>query len=161
MVTHHAFALPLQRTARPAQQQRPATYDLFLSYHAPDRPAARELVALLKQAGFAPWFDQDEIMTGQLWMDRVETGLRQARAVVVLIGPRGIGPWQRHEANMALRLALRGGDERPIIPVLLPGADRHGLPLLLDSFSWVEFPHGFADPQAMARLVAGLRRMEQ
>lgn len=131
-------------------------YDVFLSYHAPDRAAVAQLTAQLIQAGLHPWFDQVEIRAGQLWMQRIEQGLSQTQAVAVIIGPHGLGPWQRQEAMVAISLALQTSGDRPVIPVLLPGADRHGLPYMLDSFSWVEFSQTLDDDVAMARLVSGI-----
>ncbi|RRR74801.1 MAG: toll/interleukin-1 receptor domain-containing protein [Candidatus Viridilinea halotolerans] len=139
----------------PPQAEPEYAYDCFLSYHAPDREAARVLVAQLKAAGLRPWFDQDEIRTGQPWMERVEQGLAQSRATLVLIGTHGVGRWQRQEAHVAIRQAIAAAGARPVIPVLLPGADRCGLPPLLDSFSWVEFAHGLDDADAFERLVVG------
>ncbi|PDW00946.1 toll/interleukin-1 receptor domain-containing protein [Candidatus Viridilinea mediisalina] len=147
--------LPEEQPSQPTPMQA-YPYDCFISYHAPDREVARWLTNQLRQAGLRPWFDQDEILTGQLWMERVEEGLTQARATLVLIGPHGVGRWQRQEAYVAIRQAMSAPDQRPVIPVLLPGGDRHGLPLLLDSFSWVDLSQGLDDPATFARLLAGL-----
>jgi hypothetical protein len=147
------------RTLTPSQRSQPdecSSYNVFLSYHAPDRAAVAQLVARLKQAGLHPWFDQDEILTGQIWMDCIEQGMRHAQAVAVIIGAGGLGPWQRHEAYAAMRLALSAREPLPVIPVLLPGADRDGLPLLLDNFAWVEFRTSLDDEGAFERLVRGI-----
>ncbi len=140
----------------PPQAEPEFLYDCFLSYHAPDREAALVLATQLKQAGLRPWFDQEQILTGQPWMERVEQGLIQSRATLVIIGAHGIGRWQRQESHIAIRQAMSEPGARPVIPVLLPGADRFGLPPLLDSFSWVEFTQGLDDPNAFKRLLAGL-----
>lgn len=132
------------------------TYDVFLSYHAPDREAATSIRARLQEAGLRSWFDQDEILPGQQWMERVEAGLARSRAIVVIIGPRGLGRWQRHETSVSIRLAAGTMGTIPVIPVLLPGADRHSLPLLLDNFSWVEFHETMEDEVALTRLITGI-----
>lgn len=144
------------RTGEAGQTAMPM-YDLFLSYHAPDRPAAIIIAERLRKAGLRLWFDQDEILAGHQWMGRIEQGLRRSRAIAVIIGPSGMGCWQEQEVVVAIRLAVKAGGARPVIPVLLPGADRHNLPLLLDSFSWVEFRQSLDDDAAFTRLVAGVQ----
>ncbi|MFV9505613.1 MAG: toll/interleukin-1 receptor domain-containing protein [Oscillochloridaceae bacterium umkhey_bin13] len=138
---------------KPDEQVR---YDVFLSYHAPERTAVRWLDEQIAQAGLRPWFDQREILPGEPWMQRIEAGLAQSQTIAVIIGPSGMGPWQRQEASVALRLALPERGTKRVIPVLLPGADRYGLPYLLDSFTWVEF-QDLEDAHALERLITGLR----
>jgi hypothetical protein len=66
--------------------------------------------------------DRDSLAPGQFWHERLEQALGDAQAVVVCLGPSGIGRWQKQEIALAQERHLR--DETfPVIPLLLPGAE--------------------------------------
>jgi hypothetical protein len=95
-------------------------FDCFLSHNSKDKPAARALAARLRSAGVSVWLDEDELPPGHEWQPRLESGIRAAKSIAVLVGGQGMGPWQDQEVQFALNLAVR--DRRPVIPVVLPGA---------------------------------------
>jgi hypothetical protein len=138
----------------------PALYDLFLSYNTADRPSADVLRVALQQRGVQQFMDYLCLPPGQSWMDQLDGALGESAAVAVLIGPSGLGRWQRREVSWALdrqsALEARGG-ALPVIPVLLPGADleRAGGFLLL--MTWIDLRAGLDNAQALDRLTAALR----
>ena len=107
-------------------------FDVFLSHNSSDKAQVRALKDLLLGFELKPWFDEDELRPGISWQPLLEEGVRASKSIAVLIGPDGLGPWEREEMEAALTLAVR--DKRPIIPVRLPGCTNPpGLPLFLDN----------------------------
>jgi hypothetical protein len=43
------------------------------------------------------FFDETEILPGQDFQSRLESGIRESAAIIVLVGPGGLGPWQELE----------------------------------------------------------------
>ena len=129
-------------------------FDVFLSYHSPDRPLVRKLKQRLVAARLSVWFDEDELPPGQSWQDLIEEGIRGSKCVAVLVGPSGIGPWEDEEAEAALQFAVR--ERRSVIPVLLPGCDAAPrLPMFLSTRTWVDLHAGLRQ-EGIERLLWGI-----
>ncbi len=117
-----------------------STHDVFLSYNSRDSEAARQLHALLAGRGLKVWFDQNEILPGDLWLEKLDQGLLGSPSVVFLLGAHGWGPWAREEM-----LAAFNRPELRLIPVFLPGAPKApDLPLFLRSRRWVDLRSGIS-----------------
>jgi WD40 repeat protein len=99
-------------------------FDLFLSYHGADREPAMELARVLKARGISTFLDRHQLLPGRSWPEELEKGLAECRAVAVLIGPHGMGAWQKREMYFALDRQIRDqedhGRDFPVVPVLLP-----------------------------------------
>src|SRR5262245_28693539 len=96
-------------------------YDVFLSHNSKDKQVVRELKQRLTSKDLAVWFDEDELRPGIPWQNLLELGIRASKSVAVLVGKDGVGPWEDEEMQAALILAVE--KKRPVIPVLLPGAE--------------------------------------
>lgn len=132
-------------------------YDVFLSYHSSDRPKVEELAKrLVDEAGFLLFYDMWNLIPGAPWQEGLESALDQSNACAVFFGSSGVGPWQNKEVRSALSRRVSENDFR-VIPVLLPGTDRHDLPAFLGQMTWVDFNAGLDDEEAFARLMAGVR----
>jgi len=133
-----------------------ARYDAFLSYHWRDRAQVEDLARALGDRGLHVFLDRWYLTPGLPWPQRLETALRDCRAVVVCVGAGEMGPWQQREAYVALE---RQGRERalPVIPVLLPGAE----PALrfLGQLTWVDLRAAPGDAAALAMLNLTLRKL--
>ena len=115
-------ALPLRPRLPAGDQPKPGHFDVFLSHKGSDKPAARQLDALLRARGLLVWFDERELIPGRPWQEALEEILRTVRAVAVLIDKDGWGPWHKMEMRSSLsQFASRG---MSVIPVLLPGAPK-------------------------------------
>jgi energy-coupling factor transporter ATP-binding protein EcfA2 len=96
---------------------------------------------------------------GLPWVRALEQAIGAAKAVVVMIGPRGLGNTQQYERELAI---VRQSHEPafPVVPVILPetAADR---PFdFLNLLTWVDFSHvtKVSDaPDELARLLAAVR----
>ena len=99
------------------------TLRVFLSYHSPDREMARRLArALAAQApGLEVFFDCFDLRAGAFWVPALADAISNADAVIVLLGARGPGSWQRLEYFEALDRKAKDPNF-PIVPVLLPNA---------------------------------------
>ncbi len=58
-------------------------YDLFMSYSREDRARVRPLVKALRGLGYRVFFDLESIKVGDPWKRRLESSIRQSRALVL------------------------------------------------------------------------------
>ena len=97
---------------------------VFLSYHTPDREVARGLADRL--AGHDPtldvFFDRYDLRAGAFWIPALADAIGGADAVIVLLGARSPGPWQRLEYFEALEPQGQGTRASRSFPLVLPGA---------------------------------------
>jgi hypothetical protein len=129
-------------------------FDVFFSHNSHDKPAVRQLKAMVVKHGLAVWLDEDQLQPGIPWQPQLERGIKSSRSVAVLIGKDGVGPWANEEMQAALRLAVQ--DRRPVIPVLLPGSTKEPeLPLFLENRTWVDLRDEWTE-EGMANLVWGI-----
>ncbi|AUB84347.1 toll/interleukin-1 receptor domain-containing protein [Candidatus Thiodictyon syntrophicum] len=129
-------------------------FDAFLSHHSADKPLIRELRRRLQAQDLRVWLDEDDLRPGQRWQDGLAAGILASASVLVCIGGSGIGPWEDEEMQVALDLAAH--EQRPVIPVLLPGApERPAISLFLKNRTWVDLRAGI-DTEGIGRLVWGI-----
>jgi WD40 repeat protein len=136
------------------------TYDVFLSHNSADK-AAVEILArrLQEEAGLNPFLDKWHLVPGQPWQEALEAALDHSATVAVILGSSGVSPWHNEEMRAALDGRARNKSLR-VIPVLLPGAsmpERGEMPRFLSRLTWVDFRNGLDDPEALRRLVSGVR----
>jgi len=139
-------------------------YDSFLSHNSVDKPAVEELAHRLEREGIHPWLDKWHLIPGDPWQGPIEEALGDCASCAVFIGPSGLGSWQTEEMRAAIDKRVSGSHGRfPVIPVLLPGAERperSRLPAFLSATTWVEFRQTLDDAEAFRRLVCGIRGTE-
>ena len=101
--------------APPPEAQLPDTQaDVFVSYARADEAKAIALIGVLKDAGFAVWWD-GMLEPGSRYTNRIEEALDQAKAVVVLWSASSVeSNWVRDEAES-------GRDRSSLVPVSLDG----------------------------------------
>ena len=131
----------------------------FISYSKINRTAARDFAAKLKAEGWIdPWFDEEDILPGQLWEETVTTGVRNSHAVIILLSKAAVsseGFFQRE-----IRLALDTASEKPdgtifIIPIRLNDCD---VPDMLKIYQYVDYFGGEEQKERMYRsLIAALK----
>src|SRR3954451_9356729 len=98
-------------------------YDVFLSYSRADAAVAEMLRERLAETGLRAFLDRYALPAGQSWQPQLEAALAGCRALVVLLGPSGLGAWQHREIQLGLDRQAAGDKTAPfpVIPVLLPG----------------------------------------
>ena len=129
-------------------------FDAFLSHHSADKPLIRELRRRLQAQDLRVWLDEEDLRPGQPWQKGLAAGILASASVLVCIGGSGVGPWEDEEMQVALDLAAH--EQRPVIPVLLPGApERPAISLFLKNRTWVDLRAGI-DTAGIGRLVWGI-----
>ena len=70
----------------------------FLSFNSSDRALAERLkVSIEREFGLARLLRCDEPAGGGYWQPALAQGIDEADAFVLLVGEKGLGPWQRLE----------------------------------------------------------------
>ncbi len=82
---HQRWSATTTRSATPRQWREPPRGAVFVSYTRPDIAAARSLKQALEAAGVATWFDEDQLETGDPWLDKVEEHIRRQAVLFVPI----------------------------------------------------------------------------
>jgi hypothetical protein len=127
-------------------------YDVFVSYRSTDKKSVLKVAGHLKRARLKYWLDKQQMTGGRAFDDAIDAALAKSSAVAVLVGPGGIGPWQKKEVARAAENACT-----QLIPVLLPGV-RPGarLPLALAGLHRIDLTRGLGK-DAVAALIAAIR----
>lgn len=132
-----------------------AGFDVFLSHNSKDKPQVLAIAERLKARGLSVWVDAWELRPGQRWQGDLLAGIEKSKAVAVLIGADGLGPWQAPEKEVALNRALQD-PSFPVIPALLPNAPSNpALDAFLQLYTWVDGRQGFTD-EVLDRLYWGI-----
>ena len=76
--------------------------DVFISYATPEIRHAEEIDSFLRARGLRPYFDRRNIMPGLPWVPALERAIDAAMAVIVLIGPAGLGNIRKYERQFAV-----------------------------------------------------------
>ncbi|MGD9704684.1 MAG: TIR domain-containing protein [Acidimicrobiia bacterium] len=133
--------------------------DVFVSYRHSDEDHVALVAGGLSQRGLDVWFDRTDIQAGDRWREEITQGIRDARSVVVAIGPSGIGGVQAFEVEQALDRSVADLDF-PIIPLLLPGAARAGDHWQqLTRYSYLEFDDALTD-EIVDRIADAVRGLD-
>ena len=134
-------------------------YDVFVSYSRADGRHAAEIDSALRANGLSSFFDRRNLAPGLPWVRALEQAIDAAKAVVVLIGPRGLGNTQQYERELAIVRQTRD-PAFPVVPVILPETATDRPFDFLNLLTWVDFSRvaKVSDaPDELARLVAAVR----
>src|SRR5438105_15261010 len=103
----------------------------FLSYNSQDRALGEGLREALgrKDPDARVYFAPMSLRAGGFWLPELAKEIAEATAFVLLVGKKGIGPWQALEYYEALNRHSTQHD-LPIVPMLLDGQPAPGLPFL-------------------------------
>jgi tetratricopeptide (TPR) repeat protein len=130
------------------------SFDVFLSYSSTDEAWVRRLAQDLKRYRVSVWLDRDEIRPGDRFVDALEQGMAQSRAIALVVSPASMASgWVKEMYNRAVALAQRQKEAFQLIPVLLHTAE---LPGFLGDRRWVDFRHPAEYATRVAELVWGI-----
>src|ERR1700740_1320723 len=103
----------------------------FLSYNSQDLGLMQSLEEALgrKDPGARIFFAPKSLRAGGLWLPELARAIAEATAFILLIGEKGIGPWQVIEYYEALDRRVKENDFSVVL-VLLEGEPAPGLPFL-------------------------------
>lgn len=80
---HQRWSAGSKPTAEPRQWKNPPRGAVFLSYTRPDIAAVRTLKQALDAQGVVTWFDDEQLETGDPWLDKVEEYIRRQAILFV------------------------------------------------------------------------------
>ncbi len=124
---------------------------LFISYAHVDRYRVNELVDILHDAGYEPWFDH-RLLPGQDWKAELLRAVTVCDAFLYALSPESVeSEWCQWEFAQAVQMG------KPIIPVLLQA--RTQLPDAIRRFQYADFSEG-PTPRSVARLMGGLHVLQ-
>jgi hypothetical protein len=112
----------------------------FLSYHSPEQALAERVKAAIERKDpasrvfFAPLHNR----AGGFWTAQLAQEIADATAFILLVGARGLGPWQVLEYDEALDKRVKSPDF-PLVMMLLDGQTAPGLPFLR-RLHWIVTP---------------------
>jgi tetratricopeptide (TPR) repeat protein len=103
----------------------------FLSYNSSDSGNAERIEAALKakDAGAQVFFAPKNLRAGGYWQPVLAQEIANATAFLLIVGEKGVGPWQVLEYYEALDKRVKS-PEFPVVLVLLEGQPAPGLPFL-------------------------------
>lgn len=120
---------------------------LFISYARVDLPIVRELVRLLHDGNYDPWYDHD-LVPGVPWNDQLTRAIADCDLFVYVLTPESVASeYCLWEFKKAVELG------KPVIPVLAQA--RTALPDALSKLQYVDFTDG-ATASSTAKLLGGL-----
>lgn len=131
---------------------------IFISYSQADRMFADRIFENLTAMGFNVWIDIEGIAGGQNWLEAIETAIKNADVVIVLMSPTSIeSRWVIQEIHYALALDKR------ILPILISPINWSDIPLALAQYQFLDMSSdgSEANVQNYARLVKALKSFEQ
>jgi hypothetical protein len=110
------------------------TDHIFISYSRRDDDLMRKITFHLRDQGYKVWVDNEKLIPGTpAWEEAIETAIKNAFAVVVLLSPDSKGSeWVRREITYADQFEVR------VFPVLIKGTEDESLPLRLVTRQYVD-----------------------
>lgn len=119
---------------------------VYIAHHTKDGGIKRYIEQSLQAAGCATW-EQNGLIPGTMsWTKAIETAIKQAGCVVVLMSPDGkLSKWLEREVSYA---SLYGVS---VIPMLVRGEQSNAIPTSLISRNW----HDARDLDRALRTVIG------
>jgi WD40 repeat protein len=120
----------------------------FLSYNSKDLPLALKLEKALldKDASASVFLAPKDLRAGTYWMPQLATAIAEATCFILLIGEKGLGPWQADEYYEARDRRI------PVLLLLLEGQPAPSL-AFLQQLHWIVDPDPTSE-QCLARLMS-------
>lgn len=122
---------------------------LFISYAHTDKWQVNELVEILRQGNYDPWFDH-RLVVGQDWKQQLLDAITNCDVFVYVLSPESVeSEWCQWEFAEAVKLS------KPIVPILIQ--TNTPIPPSILSRQYADFTEG-ATAQGVARLMAGIHQ---
>lgn len=126
---------------------------VFLCHSSTDKSKVRSLYYRLKQDGFTPWLDENDLIPGQEWQEEIPKAVRASDVVAVCLSQGYVT--KEGYVNKEIKFALDIADEKPegtifIIPVRL---DEVAVPSRLKRWHWVNLFENDGYPNLLRALI--------
>lgn len=128
-------------------RSRLAVMKLFISYAHVDEYCVRELVDILRDANYDPWFDQ-HLMAGSTWKAQLLEAIEWCDCFLYALTPESVASqWCQWEFAQAVNAG------KPVIPVMIQSMPLDGV---LSRIQYADFSQG-PTPRAVAKLLGGVQ----
>ena len=137
------------------KEARRSSDRVFIIYAHQDKKDAQLVADWLRQEGFDPWVDTEQIAAGQQWKEAIRSGLEGSGAALLLVTPNLDSSQGSTASEIRRAMAeLRSKDRQlsPVIPVILQDAD---VPPMMRDVQAVSFQ----DEAGRTKIRDGLRRV--
>jgi hypothetical protein len=129
----------------PHDRTTPEMSRVFLCHSSADKPTVRELYSRLQGDGVNPWFDEEDLLPGQLWEKEIPKAVRSSSAVIVCVSRNSVE--RAGYVQKEVKCALDAAEEQPegkifLIPARL---EECPMPERLKHLHWVNLfePNGY------------------
>lgn len=99
---------------------------VFLAHASEDKPFVRKLYKILKDSGLSPWLDEENLMPGVKWDDKIVDAIEKSRFFIACISSHSISKdgYVQKELRIALNnLEKKSFDVTYFIPALIENVD--------------------------------------
>ena len=97
---------------------------IFLAHASEDKPQVRQLYQRLREAGYRPWMDEEDLIPGQNWQDEITRAIKRSDIFIACFSSRSV--IKQGDVQREFRLALNKLAEMPAGEIYL-------IPLKLDN----------------------------
>lgn len=125
----------------------------FLCHASEDKETVRALYRRLESDGVTPWLDEEELLPGEKWQERIEKAVRGADTVIICLSKASVNKkgYVQREMKYALEMALEHpGEDIYLIPIKLNECE---FPESLRQWHYVDI----RDEKGYERLLKALR----
>ena len=84
---------------------------IFLAHASEDKPAVLALYNRLKQAGYKPWLDEEDLIPGQIWRDEIPKAIKASQIFLACLSAKSAN--KQGYIQRELRIALNTLGEMP------------------------------------------------
>lgn len=142
---------------------------VFLSYASQDAEAARRIADALRAAGVEVWFDQNELVGGDAWDQKIRRQIKECALFIPVISTntqaRAEGYFRLEWRLADQRTHLMGKSKTFLLPVCIDGTHdaEADVPDSFIAAQWMRLPAGDASPAFCERvqvLLGGALKME-
>lgn len=131
---------------------------VFVSHNSRDDDAVKRLAAALAERDVEAIVDDEQRPHVSGVTSWIEQMMSESDAILVCVGPAGLGGWQRAEIDVAIAMQIDQG--KRVMTALLPGASKTpDLPAMLKRYPWEDLSDGFdqARLERLAFVITGRR----
>lgn len=116
--------------------------EIFVSYSHEDKEIANKIAFTLKKMGHNVWFDDWKIKAGDNIISKINQGIKQADAIIVIVSENSLNSkWVFKEFSAMAFGEISKGSSR-IIPVLI---DKSSVPSYLSNYRYLDLSYNFEE----------------
>lgn len=130
-------------------------WDVFISYSSKDFAIVQGIIDDFKSKGIRYWWDEEQIMPGDLMSQKIAEGLQKSRAVMPCFSRHQIeSGWCRVEYTAVLNKVISGQTGQRVTPLVLDDLPLEEYPILLGDYKYERL----SDSRGYAKLLRALKR---